>query len=164
MLNQTNIAQNNNKFYVLQLLEKGGSYYVWTRWGRVGERGAFKNMGPMGLDKAVKDFEKKFKDKSANNWAQRANFKHKAGKYTVSWKKLRTGWRNSSFANCFFSLFSAQLIEMDDDDEDVDEIKDALVVLDKNRKPQKVLPSALAKPTQDLMKLIFDNDMFKRKE
>ncbi len=91
MLNQTNIAQNNNKFYVLQLLESGGRYYVWTRWGRVGERGAFKNMGPMGLDKAIKDFEKKFKDKSANNWAQRANFKPKAGKYTVSWKQLRTG-------------------------------------------------------------------------
>ncbi len=53
---------------------------------------------------------------------------------------------------------------MDNDDEDVDEIKDALVILDKNKKPQKVLPSALAKPTQELMKLIFDNDMFKRKE
>lgn len=59
MLNQTNIGQNNNKFYVLQLLDKSGDYYVWTRWGRVGERGQFKNMGPMGLEKAIKDFEKK---------------------------------------------------------------------------------------------------------
>lgn len=48
-----------HRFYVLQLLEKGGSYYVWTRWGRVGERGQYKNMGPMGLEKAIKDFEKK---------------------------------------------------------------------------------------------------------
>jgi poly [ADP-ribose] polymerase len=83
MLNQTNIKQNNNKFYVLQMLEKGSSYYVWTRWGRVGERGQFKNMGPMGIDKAIKDFEKKFKDKTGNEWGSRANFKPKSGKYTV---------------------------------------------------------------------------------
>ena len=36
--NQTNIANNNNKFYILQLLERngGGAYATWTRWGRVG--------------------------------------------------------------------------------------------------------------------------------
>uniref|UniRef100_A0A8C3FCE6 NAD(+) ADP-ribosyltransferase n=1 Tax=Chrysemys picta bellii TaxID=8478 RepID=A0A8C3FCE6_CHRPI len=36
MLNQTNLQFNNNKFYVLQLLEDDGprSYSVWTRWGR----------------------------------------------------------------------------------------------------------------------------------
>jgi hypothetical protein len=38
MLNQTNIGENNNKFYVIQLLSKGGKFYAWTRWGRVGER------------------------------------------------------------------------------------------------------------------------------
>ena len=35
MLNQTNIGNNNNKYYVIQLIEKNGSYYFWTRWGRV---------------------------------------------------------------------------------------------------------------------------------
>ena len=40
MLNQTNIGQNNNKYYVIQLLQSkgvygGDSYFVWTRWGRV---------------------------------------------------------------------------------------------------------------------------------
>lgn len=36
--NQTNVANNNNKFYILQLLEKngGGNFKTWTRWGRVG--------------------------------------------------------------------------------------------------------------------------------
>lgn len=36
--NQTNIANNNNKYYIIQLLEKngGGDYKTWTRWGRVG--------------------------------------------------------------------------------------------------------------------------------
>lgn len=34
MLNQTNLDQNNNKYYVIQLLEedKGGKFYVFTRW------------------------------------------------------------------------------------------------------------------------------------
>jgi poly [ADP-ribose] polymerase len=38
MLNQTNISSNNNKYYLLQLLEhrKGDGYAVWFRWGRVG--------------------------------------------------------------------------------------------------------------------------------
>ncbi len=40
-LNFSNSTDNNNKFYFIQLLEpdneQTGSYYVWTRWGRVGE-------------------------------------------------------------------------------------------------------------------------------
>ena len=38
-LNQTNIAKNNNKFYILQILTDGKIYYLWTRYGRVGDRG-----------------------------------------------------------------------------------------------------------------------------
>lgn len=34
MLNQTNVSGNNNKFYVIQLLQCG-NYFVWNRWGRV---------------------------------------------------------------------------------------------------------------------------------
>ncbi|XP_064523817.1 protein mono-ADP-ribosyltransferase PARP3 isoform X3 [Pseudopipra pipra] len=34
-LNQTNISANNNKFYIIQLLEHNGAYSVWSRWGRV---------------------------------------------------------------------------------------------------------------------------------
>lgn len=32
---------------------------------------------------AVKDFEKKFKDKTKNNWSDRSNFVSHAGKYTL---------------------------------------------------------------------------------
>ncbi|TYK18137.1 poly [Cucumis melo var. makuwa] len=41
MLNQTNIGNNNNKFYVIQALESDGgdTYMVYTRWGRVGVKG-----------------------------------------------------------------------------------------------------------------------------
>jgi poly [ADP-ribose] polymerase len=35
------------------------------------------------LASAVKAFEKKFKDKTKNNWAQRGSFNPVAGKYTL---------------------------------------------------------------------------------
>lgn len=35
MLNQTNIGHNNNKFYVIQVIEANKSFYSWNRWGRV---------------------------------------------------------------------------------------------------------------------------------
>lgn len=35
MLNQTNIGHNNNKFYVVQVINVNNSYYTWNRWGRV---------------------------------------------------------------------------------------------------------------------------------
>src|SRR5688572_22332624 len=75
MLNQTNIGANNNKFYVIQLLEKGGKYYAWTRWGRVGEEGQNALIGPSDFGKALKAFQGKFKDKTKNAWEERANFK-----------------------------------------------------------------------------------------
>lgn len=48
-----------------------------------GEAGANSLNGPKGLDAAIKDFEKKFKDKTKNSWADRANFSPKSGKYTL---------------------------------------------------------------------------------
>jgi predicted DNA-binding WGR domain protein len=60
MLNQTNISQNNNKYYVIQLLVGAGRYYVFNRWGRVGEPGQQATKGPFGaVDPAKKEFEKK---------------------------------------------------------------------------------------------------------
>jgi len=86
MLNQTNIDSNNNKFYVIQVLEadKGGSYYTFNRWGRVGENGQ-KKLVPFGSskDRAIADFRKKFKEKTKNDWDNRAHFKPAPQKYTL---------------------------------------------------------------------------------
>lgn len=72
-LNQTNIGGNNNKFYRLQLLyNDDDQYYAHTRWGRVGEYGQVKTMGPFDLDGARKEFDKKFKDKSGHTWDERS--------------------------------------------------------------------------------------------
>jgi len=86
LLNQTNITggRNNNKFYVLQLLKSaGGSHAVWTRWGRVGESGESKLIPCGDLKAAVKAFESKFRDKTKNSWADRANFKKHNDKYEL---------------------------------------------------------------------------------
>lgn len=85
MLNQTNIGQNNNKFYVIQLLRSnfGNRYVLWTRWGRVGEPGQNKMDHCSGLEDGSKNFCKKFKEKTQNSWEGRQNFEPCPGKYTL---------------------------------------------------------------------------------
>ncbi|KAH9730488.1 poly (ADP-ribose) polymerase 2 [Citrus sinensis] len=77
MLNQTNVGDNNNKFYVIQLLESdgGGEYMVYNRWGRVGMKGQDKIFGPYNLqDTAINEFEQKFFAKTKNHWSNRRQF------------------------------------------------------------------------------------------
>ncbi len=63
MLNQTNIGENNNKFYRMQLLQEGTStiHWVWTRWGRVGDKGQTRLQGPFDAETGYKEFKKKFR-------------------------------------------------------------------------------------------------------
>eukprot|EP00800_Vazella_pourtalesii_P007918 TRINITY_DN2107_c0_g1_i1.p1 TRINITY_DN2107_c0_g1~~TRINITY_DN2107_c0_g1_i1.p1 ORF type:complete len:597 (+),score=136.95 TRINITY_DN2107_c0_g1_i1:61-1851(+) len=131
MLNQTNLGHNNNKYYVIQMLKAGSHYHVWTRWGRVGESGQNTLKGPfLKMDAAEKEFTKKFKDKTKNNWDDRDSFVAAAGKYT--------------------------LLEMaDSGDEEV-----AMDISSTDSKPKKIKNCTLDKTTQGLIKLIFDNDMF----
>ncbi len=62
MLNQTNIGANNNKFYRMQLLREGSSeHWLWTRWGRVGDKGQTQLQGPFDADTGLREFKKKFR-------------------------------------------------------------------------------------------------------
>ncbi|XP_048742265.2 poly [ADP-ribose] polymerase 2-like [Ostrea edulis] len=86
MLNQTNVGNNNNKFYLIQLLKENSknAFHVWQRWGRVGYRGQ-DNLVPCGgdVEKAKDIFTKKFKDKTKNDWYQRKTFEKVPGKYDL---------------------------------------------------------------------------------
>lgn len=145
MLNQTNIGANNNKFYVLQVVEKGGKFHAWFRWGRVGEVGQSSlGGGHASADGAIKEFEAKFKDKSSNAWANRKNFVAKAGKYA--------------------------LIEIDRSAEAAQksaEVEEKLKAIDKSaavvqqKVQKKTAPSKLHPRVENFMSLIFDHDMFK---
>ncbi|KAL9028980.1 MAG: hypothetical protein Q9196_002723 [Gyalolechia fulgens] len=70
-LNQSNISNNNNKFYVMQLVQKDGKYQTWTRWGRVGVLGQYDLLGEGDLESAKALFEKKFKEKTGLLWINR---------------------------------------------------------------------------------------------
>ncbi|XP_029970689.1 poly [ADP-ribose] polymerase 2 [Salarias fasciatus] len=86
MLNQTNLQFNNNKYYLIQLLEDDSSkaYSVWMRWGRVGKVGQ-SSLTACGADllKAKNVFKKKFFDKTKNEWDDRQNFEKEPGKYDM---------------------------------------------------------------------------------
>ncbi|KAG8746593.1 hypothetical protein FRC10_004445 [Ceratobasidium sp. 414] len=76
LLNQTNLDgnNNNNKFYVLQLLHPqndSANCLLFTRWGRVGETGASQKKGPFPAKQAIAEFKKQFKSKAAANWENR---------------------------------------------------------------------------------------------
>ena len=65
MLNQTDIKNNNNKFYIIQLLKSDitNEYYVWMRWGRVGKAGQNSFISCSSINHAVSIFSAKFRDK-----------------------------------------------------------------------------------------------------
>lgn len=85
MLNQTNIGNNNNKFYILQLVHSPADrsqIYLYTRWGRVSENGQSQMKGPWDGAQAVKEFCKQYKSKTASEFAARHKMAPKPGKYT----------------------------------------------------------------------------------
>jgi poly [ADP-ribose] polymerase len=132
-LNQTVSANNNNKFYIIQLLSVSGgqSYFAWTRWGRVGEHGQSACLGTGTLSDAIGHFEKKFKDKSGLTWANRLD-RPKPTKY----------------------MFIERNYEEDDEEED------DVVKKEEGDDSRPEVESALSKPLQNLMSFIFNNDHF----
>ncbi|KAF9977026.1 Poly [ADP-ribose] polymerase 2 [Actinomortierella ambigua] len=136
-LNQTEIGNNNNKYYMIQLLEanSGGNYWVFTHWGRVGEHGAMaRDSFGSDLLAAQRHFSKKFRDKSANAWMDRDNFVKKPGKY---------------------------LLLPPEDPDDEDEKQDASST-DKGKAEKKeiVIPDSQLHPkVQDLVGMIFNTNM-----
>ena len=120
------------QFYRLQLLykEKDDTYFVHTRWGRVGEFGQVKTMGPLAeLEDALKEYNKKFKDKSGNKWDERSE-PAKKGKYTVLERSYE-----------------------DDDDEAQDQVK-------REDADDEQTDSKLPRQTQRLIELIFNQNHF----
>ncbi|CAG9537634.1 unnamed protein product [Cercopithifilaria johnstoni] len=84
LLNQTSAQYNNNKYFIIQLLESDVEkrYWVWFHWGRVGYKGQT-SLNPCGTDlaKAKELFCDKFKNKTRNDWAERTSFEKVVGKY-----------------------------------------------------------------------------------
>ncbi|KAJ3414179.1 Poly [ADP-ribose] polymerase 2 [Chytridiales sp. JEL 0842] len=136
MLNQTNIGNNNNKFYVIQVLkhDNADEWIVWNRWGRVDYTGQNTITRYYNPSMAIAAFEEKFKAKTANDWADRENFVKKPNKY--------------------------YLLERDWGDEELPEDK-----AKKEETKIEYPDSTLAPPVQyeqDLIKLIFNLELMER--
>ncbi|KAF2788790.1 poly polymerase 2 ADP-ribosyltransferase 2 [Melanomma pulvis-pyrius CBS 109.77] len=130
-LNQTNASNNNNKFYRIQLLHNQGDFKTWTRWGRVGDRGQTAVLGSGSLTDAMKQFEKKFKDKSGIAWKDRAA-EPKSGKYAYIERSYGP--------------------DSDDDDDDETGNVNGGALAKRSPPPE----SKLAAPIQSLLQLIFN--------
>merc|ERR1712125_147728 len=77
---------NIDKFFVLQTCTIGGSYYMFSRWGRTGTHGQVKTDGPLeNADEAAEMLATKFKEKTGNDEASAIDgtFKHIPGKYDL---------------------------------------------------------------------------------
>ncbi|KAJ3105435.1 Poly [ADP-ribose] polymerase 2 [Physocladia obscura] len=138
LLNQTDIGNNNNKFFVIQVLKHDSSerYITWTRWGRVGNAGQSQQPEFTTALSAIALFESKFYDKTSNRWNNRENFSKVAKKY--------------------------YLLERDhgnDDDTNEEDVGVGVKSLEATVKyPESKLPS----PVQDLVKLIFNMDLMEK--
>ncbi|XP_012589422.1 PREDICTED: poly [ADP-ribose] polymerase 2 isoform X1 [Condylura cristata] len=94
---QTNLQFNNNKYYLIQLLEDDAqrNFSVWMRWGRVGKIGQHSLVAcSQDLNKAKELFQKKFLDKTNNNWEDREKFEKVAGKYDMLHMDYATNTQN----------------------------------------------------------------------
>jgi len=132
MLNQTDVDANNNKFYIIQVVEAGGKFHCWTRWGRVGEPGQNGDQACPTADSAKDAFKKKFQDKTKNKWDNRHDFKPAKGKYT--------------------------LLEMDHGEDAAEEEP----AKDKGAASSSKVPECTLEPKlKETVQLIFNHDMFK---
>lgn len=83
---QTNIANNNNKYYVIQLLQQdsGNTFACYSRWGRVGYKGqeSFLSSPGSSLDACKQAFSRKFAAKTGYSWEEKDSIvTPKSGKY-----------------------------------------------------------------------------------
>ena len=61
-LNLTNCQNNNNKFYIIQILQSDSNpnhCYFFTRWGRVGAKGQQLNIGVMPISSGIMNYNAK---------------------------------------------------------------------------------------------------------
>ena len=121
------------------MLGSSNGYKTWTRWGRVGEHGQSAILGDGSLDDAIKQFDKKFKDKSGHTWANRLDGPKKT-KYTFLERKYEDSEGEDDLPGagsrrCSKSSLGSQ-----------------------NNKTE--AESTLPKPVQRLMELIFNQSYF----
>ena len=62
----SSLAQNSNKFYIIQILEKDGHLWQWIRYGRVG----YKGQTSLKMCTDIKDFDRAVKEKTRKRYTE----------------------------------------------------------------------------------------------
>jgi len=123
---------------LIQLLRNGSDFKTWTRWGRVGERGQNAILGGGSLADALRNFEKKFKDKSGLMWTDRGE-PPKAKKYAYVERSYNPDSEDEDDAEASTGA---------DGNDGTDGVK------------KSAAESTLEVPVQNLMRLIFNQAYF----
>jgi len=113
----------------------GTDFKTWTRWGRVGVKGQNAMLGTGSLSDAIKQFEKKFKDKSGLTWTNR-------GEEPIAKK---------------YAYVERSYNPDSDEEDEADAGADGD---EKDGEKRQVAESTLERPVQNLMKLIFNQSYF----
>ncbi|GFR67750.1 poly [ADP-ribose] polymerase [Elysia marginata] len=72
-------------FYKLQIVQHTAKklFILFTRWGRIGDRGQFQHTPFQTLAEAAKEFCKIYKSKTGNDWNQKTQFQNHPKKYRL---------------------------------------------------------------------------------
>lgn len=89
-LNYSNIKHNNNKFYIIQLIQedKSEKYYIFLRWGRVGRKGQTNMIKMTSLDDAIVFFLTKYEGKKTYGYEE-VNFDFSSNRFDGQGKDNR---------------------------------------------------------------------------
>lgn len=84
-LMQTNFngKQNNNKYYIIQVIKQNNQFMCYTRWGRLGSGYSGNLTDPASEGEAIKEFRQKFRQKTKNAWEDRGEFVKHPNKYQL---------------------------------------------------------------------------------
>jgi predicted DNA-binding WGR domain protein len=86
LLFKVDLKRDEMRFYHLQLVYEANKdlFVLFTRWGEIGETGAYQRTPQASKDDAIKDFGKVFKEKTGNSWGvKEADFERKPNKYQL---------------------------------------------------------------------------------
>lgn len=86
LLFKVDLRRDEMRFYHLQLVHEANKdlFVLFTRWGEIGESGAFQRTPAASKEEAIKEFGKVFREKTGNLWSpDLAGFEKKPNKYQV---------------------------------------------------------------------------------
>ncbi|CAF1193546.1 unnamed protein product [Rotaria sordida] len=99
-------------FYRMQIIKhksKNNLYFLFTRWGRIGDDGQYQLTPYSTLDECRKEFLKVFREKTGNAWKDTDQFEIKPKKYTLIKLNERDRYKYSTVPINFNRLQSEQI-------------------------------------------------------